>query len=128
VSAHAEVNVGTGDQLPPADEVLLNLTRPDQSVNIRLCAHGPADRRERLADIWHKLHAFVAERGRPHVIFLPPQKELAALQLSEQDLVRGFASIVHVTEGAETEAALPGAVQTFAADRWQPTSPVIAAT
>jgi hypothetical protein len=113
------VDVGNDEQLPPTKQVLKQLQRPDQSVNVRLCAHGPADRSQRLAEILHQLHAFVAERGRPHVVILPSLTELASMGLSARDLMHGFPSTINFAEKPGDLATVSHSnLQMLAVEQW----------
>jgi hydroxymethylpyrimidine pyrophosphatase-like HAD family hydrolase len=84
-------SVGSAEQLPTVADVLRNLTRPDQNVQVHLCAVGAADRHQRLNEIWTALQQFARERGRPHVLLLPAAN---AFGLKPAEWTRGFPSIV----------------------------------
>jgi hypothetical protein len=84
-------SVGSAGQLPTVEEVLQNLVRPDQNVQVHLCAHGAEDRKQRLSEIWIALQRFERERGRPHVMLLPAAD---AFGLKPAEITRGFPSIV----------------------------------
>jgi HAD superfamily hydrolase (TIGR01484 family) len=87
------INIGSTDQLPSVDEVLQNLSCPDHSVRVVLCAHGPDDRRQRLGEICQQLATFEQERQRPHVVILPGQADSDAVR----KLMPSFRSVVAVT-------------------------------
>lgn len=88
------VNVGSPDQLPSVDEVMQNLSCPDHSVRVVLCAHGPHDQRQRLGEICHRLATFSQQRRRPHVMIMPGLSAWDA----PRKLMQTFASIVAVTD------------------------------
>lgn len=127
LTSAAETVVGTSEQLPTASDVVQNLARPDQNLRVALGAHGVEDRRQRFAEIMTKLRQLIDERGRPHVVCLPPPQELASLGLQAEQLVQGLPSVVVWQEATSPAPQLPANHHTLRAIDWLATPTVIAA-
>jgi HAD superfamily hydrolase (TIGR01484 family) len=118
-AAAGEITVGTSDHLATADDVIQNLAAPDEGVRVVLCAHGVEDQSQRFAEILHRVQAFAAERGRPHVIFLPSGAPWSKLDLAA--LPQGFDSLV-VTDDGHAPLTLTAAHQTLPVEQWHSTA------
>ncbi|HTN77791.1 MAG TPA: HAD-IIB family hydrolase [Pirellulaceae bacterium] len=86
--------LGGDDKLPQAEDVLHNLQRPEQSVHVVLPASIDYQQSHELQQIIEQLSRWQSERSRPHVILLPPARELLAMNMNCGELLRRFPSVV----------------------------------